>query len=91
VAARVDADAEGAEVVLLGQQVLEAADVGALGGEVHVFLAVEDALGGFVGFLEGDVEVLVAVAASLLVAEELLNLGGGVLADDLDGGAGLDR
>ena len=69
---------------------LEPPDVGALMGKIHVLLTVEDTLGRFMGFLKGGVEVaVVAVATALPPAEELLHLGSGVLAYNVDGCARL--
>ena len=90
VAAGVDADAEGAKVVFLRQYMLESPDVGALVSEVHVLLAVEDALSGLVGFLQGTVEgTVVVVVAALPALEELLHLGGGILAHHMNRRTGL--
>ena len=75
----------------LGYLVLEVADVGALGAELGVALALLDELGGLLGFFNrtGDAGLVLAVGAVVAGdgAEELVNLRGRVLAEDVDGPA----
>ncbi len=80
------AQAAGGQVVALGQQVLEAADVAVLGTQVGRLLAPHHLADGLLRFLEsGDHRVLTSLAAHR--EETLLHLGDGVAPDDVDGDA----